>query len=278
VTDRVIHSLRNVDVNKMDSLKVNELFEQTLAGDYDDDTSWAAVTQLRLNGNREIFLQSADWLQSENPLKRARAAAILARLHSAGEAGTRSPFRDEALLLIRQLLEHETNSMVLAEGITALGHLQDIATISVVVKFRDHSDWSVRFAVAFALGYFPEDPIAVPSLICLAGDADPHVRDWAVFSLGLLGDADSTDIREALLRRVFDPDEDVREEATAGLAKRRDVRALVLLRGILKTSEPSVWTVEAAATLLGLPQPPSNWTAEDYRIALDEKFGAPHIA
>jgi HEAT repeat protein len=164
----------------MDPLKVYELFEQTLAGDYDDDAAWAAVTQLRLNGDREIFLEAANWLQSENPLKRARAAAILTRLRSAGNAETsdrRSLFREEALRLIRQLLEHETSSMVLADGLTALGHLQDIAAIPVVVRYRDHSDWNVRFAVAFALGCFPQDPIAVPTLICLAGDVDPHVRD-----------------------------------------------------------------------------------------------------
>jgi HEAT repeat protein len=249
---------------------------RTLAGLYDDDGPWAAVTQLSLNGNREIFLKAAGWLRADDPLKRARAAAILARIRSANEAETRdrpSLFREEGLQLICQLLEHETNAMVLGDGITALGHLQDAGTIPVVIKYKDHIDWNVRFAVTFALGHFPEDPISIPALIWLTGDVDPHVRDWAVFSLGLLGDADSADIREALLRRLSDPDCDVREEATAGLAKRQDVRVLPFLRGILEASEPSVWTVEAAGTMLGLPQPPADWTAEDYKKALDDRFG-----
>jgi hypothetical protein len=178
----------------MNPLQVDELFKQTLTGDYDDDSAWAAVTQLRLNGNRAIFLRAADWLHSADALKRARATVILAKLRSADAAETENPqplFREEALRLICELLEHETDAMVLADGITALAHLQDPVTILVAVKYKDHIDWSVRFAVAFALGHFPEDPMSVPALLWLTDDVDPHVRDWAVFSLGVMGGADS---------------------------------------------------------------------------------------
>jgi HEAT repeat protein len=184
-------------VHSMNSLQVDELFKQTLTGDHDDDAPWAAITQLRLNGNRAIFLQAADWLHSGNALKRARATAILAKLRSADEAGTenrQSRFREEALRLICEMLERETDAMVIADGIAALAHLQDAATIPVVIKYKDHLDWSVRFAVAFALGHFPEDPMSVPALMWLTDDVDPHLRDWAVSGLGVMGDADSLPI------------------------------------------------------------------------------------
>jgi HEAT repeat protein len=180
--------------------------------------------------------------------------------------------------VICELVKHETNAMVLADGITALAHLQDPVTVPVVVNYKDHIDWSVRFAVAFALGQFPEDPISIQALIWLTEDVDRYVRDWAVFSLGVMGDADSPDIRGVLLKRVFDADWDVREEAIVGLAKRRDVRVLPFLREILESAVLSVWTAEAAATILDLPQLPEDWTANDYRMALDERFGTRAIA
>jgi HEAT repeat protein len=90
------------------------------------------------------------------------------------------------------------------------------------------------------------------------------VRDWAVVGLGVLGDADSEEIRDALLRCVDDSDENVREEAAVGLGKRRDARLLPKLRMMLGEAELRVRVAEAAAALLGL--------AEDYIGALEAKF------
>ena len=49
------------------------------------------------------------------------------------------------------------------------------------------------------------------------------------FGLGVLGNTDSDEIREALVRRLTDSDEDVREEAMVGLGKRKDQRVLSTL-------------------------------------------------
>lgn len=42
-------------------------------------------------------------------------------------------------------------------------------------------------------------------------DTDDDVRDWAAFGLGVLGDQDSVEIREALYRKLNDQSVDVRE-------------------------------------------------------------------
>ena len=48
------------------------------------------------------------------------------------------------------------------------------------------------------------------------------LRDWATFGLGVQGSSDSFAIRDALLERLSDADQDVREEAMVGLGKRKN--------------------------------------------------------
>ena len=44
-------------------------------------------------------------------------------------------------------------------------------------------------------------------------DAEDEVPDWTTFGLGVLGDEDSVEVRDALYRRLSDSYMDVREEA-----------------------------------------------------------------
>lgn len=69
----------------------------------------------------------------------------------------------------------------------------------------------VRFAVASALGNFANDKRAADALVTLTQDSDEDVCDWATFGLGILGELDSDEIREALWRRMGDPNRNVRE-------------------------------------------------------------------
>ena len=68
--------------------------------------------------------------------------------------------------------------------------------------------------------------------------SDEDVRDWATFGVGVLGDSDSSTVRDALVRAVNDLNENVREEALVALAKRQDSRALAPLLMALK--QPAV--------------------------------------
>jgi hypothetical protein len=263
----------------MTSSVVQDLFDQTLVGNYDDEAPWDAVSTLRSSGDRLIFETAALWLKSANPLKRARAAAIIAQLRapSLGEKEIKQPtwlFRDETFPLLVELLEGESDAMVLNSGIAALGHLYNEDAISLIEKYKEHSDEDVRFSVACALGHFPNDPVAISALIALTRDSDSDVRDWAVFGLGVQGDADSPEIRQVLLQGLSDPNEDVREEASVGLGKRQDLRLLPTLRNMLDAPELKVRVSEAASAMLGLPEDPEDWEAEDYKEALDKKFGS----
>jgi HEAT repeat protein len=105
-------------------------------------------------------------------------------------------------------------------------------------------------------------------------DDDEDVRDWATFGLGVQGDMDSVEIRDALFERLSDPNEDVRGEAMAGLGKRRDRRVLPFLVGALGDSAVSRPVIEAACEMLDMEVDREDWSPGDYVSALRERFGS----
>ena len=262
----------------MNPSEIEVLFARTLVGDHDDEDSWAAVHKLRLNGCREIFDRAAAWCESDDPRKRTRAAEVLCQLRRAPLSDAFAPetdrlFPDEAYRLITKMLETEQDHLVLSSAVSALGHLGNDSAIPLILRFQDHADENVRFAVAFSLCCFPDSPRSVAGLLKLTRDADAEVRDWAAFGLGVLGDSDAPEIREALLRCLNDADEDVREEAAVGLARRQDQRVIPKLRAMLDDPEISPRILDAVAGLLGLKENEvSDWTAADCRSAIAEKF------
>jgi HEAT repeat protein len=126
--------------------------------------------------------------------------------------------------------------------------------------------------VACALGCFPDDPAAIEVLLKLTADTDADVRDWATFGVGVQGDGDSNEIRDALMLRLADQDQDTREEAILALAKRKDRRVLPALLKLLRT--PSGRAIEAASFMLDAEDERSeeDWTPEQYIAALKERF------
>src|SRR6266581_2731918 len=79
----------------MNTSEVEALFAQTLLGDYEGEDGWMAVSVLRLDGSREVFEHAAAWCLSDDPLKRARAAAILCQLRRAPVTPGEKPDKPE---------------------------------------------------------------------------------------------------------------------------------------------------------------------------------------
>jgi hypothetical protein len=109
-------------------------------------------------------------------------------------------FRDETYLLVAKMLERERHPLVLESAISALGHLDNVEAVALILRYMDHPDEDVRFSVAFALGCFPNDDEAVKGLLILSLDPDEDVSDWAVFGLGVQG----TSTRPRFVRLCFD--------------------------------------------------------------------------
>jgi hypothetical protein len=209
------------------------LFARTVLGEYESKDAWDAIGALRLNGSREIFERAKAWCRSGDPLRRARAANILCQLQSGAVPEPEFLFVDESYVLLANMLEKEQDPVVLDSIIHGLGHLYNELAVPLIVRYQDHPVSSVRFAVTFALGCFPDDSRSIEGLLKLTSDPEADIRDWSVFAIGF-ADADSPEIREALLRCLNDGNENVREEAAVGLGKRRDKRLLPLFRSCLR--------------------------------------------
>jgi HEAT repeat protein len=251
--------------------EIDELFAQALSGDYDDESSWEAILALRRIGTRDVFEKAARWCQSSNVLARARGADVLAQLGKTADHPSNS-FPEDSYLIVSGLVQRETNALPLKAAIAALGHLENPRAVPLIANFAKHPDPGVRFDVAFALGSFPNDPESVAALLQLMHDADEDIRDWATFGLGVLGNADSAEIREALVRGLSDSSEDVREEAMLGLASRKDDRVLSALLSALQSTTISDKVIEAAYLMLGMEKEHEGWKHTDYAAALRERF------
>jgi len=233
----------------MPESSINDLFAAALQGDYDNDEAWQAVHTLRSLGTRDIFDQAVVLCRSPEPLKRARGADILGQLGKTSESPI-TQFPNESFKVLTGMLDSETDRIALSAIIAALGHLENPAAIPMILPFSYHPDPDVRFGLAFALGCLAGDRRTVSTLLKLMTDKDDEVRDWATFGLGVLGDFDSTEIREALFQNLSDGDEEIRGDAMEGLAKRHDLRVLPHVMDALEDDEPIPEALEAANFLL----------------------------
>lgn len=255
----------------MTSTPLDELFASTLHGDYDDDKPWEAVRTLRRLGTREVFDVAADWCNSSDPIKRARGADVLSQLGKVPPSAVNS-FPGESYAIVAELAQRETEILPLHSAIFALGHLDNAAAVPLIARYHNHPSSDLRFAVACSLGSFPNAEKSVSTLLVLMEDSDSEVRDWATFGLGVQGDRDSSEIRDALYKCLSDSSEDVREEAMVGLGKRKDLRVLPFLQAAVQGTEINSRVAEAASLLLGMESDPDDWGAEEYRTALRERF------
>ncbi|MFG3555354.1 HEAT repeat domain-containing protein [Micromonospora sp. NPDC047557] len=134
----------------------------------------------------------------------------------------------------------------------ALGATCDPRALPTLVTLASSPDSDVRFQVAVAVPAVLDDPPAEAGeavLLDLCTDADPTVREWATFGLGWVSTADGNAVRQALWDRTRDVDPEVRAEGARGLARRRDARALPLVRELLARDEVHSFTFQAAAYL-----------------------------
>jgi HEAT repeat protein len=251
--------------------EIDQIFAQALLGDYDDEAPWEAVGKLRLTSGREVYERAAEWCQSENPLKRARGADILAQLGRTVDQHCHD-FPDECLSAVSNLVQREKEELPLMSAVYALGHIGNLRAVPMIMEHRFHTSVDVRLAVACALGNFANDKRAADVLVALMQDSDEDVRDWATFGLGVLGELDSAEIRDALWQRMDDANGNVREESLAGLSKRQDKRALPKLIAELNQSEISSCVMEAAEAFLGESENRDTWRPKNYVDALKKRF------
>jgi HEAT repeat protein len=118
----------------------------------------------------------------------------------------------------------------------ALGALDDIRAVGVLIPLLTDTQAAVREQTAWALGAL-DDRSAVPALIAGLKDVDARVRRQAAWAAGALDDRRAVDQLIVVLR---DTDRTVREQAAWALGAIGDSRSVDPLLPLLKDPEPAV--------------------------------------
>ena len=129
-------------------------------------------------GSREVLDIASYWCRSDEPLKRARGADVLAQLGKTADH-PKNNFPEESFNVVVALAESEKHIQPLSSAIQALGHIGDPRAVPLLVRHSTHPEAEIRFAVACASGSFANDPALVVVLLELMRDPDEDVRDWA---------------------------------------------------------------------------------------------------
>lgn len=211
----------------------------------ESDEYWAHVRVLHFRSGREVFDASVELCSSQDAISRAVGADVLAQLgvrHGVAEF----PFADESEGILVALLT-DAEPMVTASALHALGHLGR-GEPSELAGLAAHASEDVRCALAYALGG-RTDAISGATLIRLSADEDADTRNWATFALGSLSEEDYPAIRDALVARLAEPDDEIRGEAILGLANRGDERAVQPLLHELSMPDVLSLAIDAAGAM-----------------------------
>jgi hypothetical protein len=227
---------------------VASMFERAidLATGVDDDAAFALINKMVQRRDRAFEL--AVWrMRSGDTVERALSVYILGLL-----CIDRTEGEPDFVIRMLERAKTEREAEVLQAMVVALRQAEDPRAIPLMTKFSTSDDAKFRRNVIQTLGVcIARSPTGegMDVLIKATRDLDDDVRDWATYELGLVVRHDSVRIRDALFERLQDENEDCRRQALAGLARRRDMRALPLLEEQLKSDD--VWTldVQAAAAL-----------------------------
>jgi len=239
------------DHGAVDAADYAEMFERAVdatraaSSDDDHDAVWSMLIAV---GDDPAALEAAvGHLHSRDSTVRA-TACDLARVICERHEET----RERAVAALLELVGQESDVEVLSSAARALGATATDQAIPALLAQAHSASEEVRLSVAVALparSVESAPPDLVTTLIELADDSDADVRKWATFALGRQLEVDSPAVRDALWERVTDESPDVREEAIAGLARRRDSRALPLVAQLLGSGDVPTWIFDAAASL-----------------------------
>lgn len=236
----------------MDAAGQVGVFERALdaarraASDDDYDQVWSMLAAIADEGP-DAIRPALIHLSSDEAVVRATACDLVGIICERYEEA-----RKRAVEHLLELVAAESNSDVRWSAARALGATASVRAIPALLALAPDPNEDVRRQVAVALpacSVEHVEPEVVKALIELTRDGDAEVRNWASFGLGRQLDFDSAALRDALWERVTDESQDVREEAIAGLSRRRDARALPLVVHLLASGDVPSWLFDAAASL-----------------------------
>ena len=199
---------------------LDELAELAIS-EWHSDAEWPPyMAALAWRGDETVLAAARELSHRDDPRARAVAAYVL------GQLGVpERTFPAESAAALEELEAREQDPEVLAAIASAFGHLGAPHGLETLLRLRRHPDARVREGAADALAG-RDDERVFEALVELTSDPEPSIRDWATFALGTLSPLDTPVLRDALVARLDDTNDDARIEAVHGLALRGDTRAL----------------------------------------------------
>jgi HEAT repeat protein len=196
----------------------------------DSEAYWAVIDNLRRRTLPEVYEYLLSWAKSGSVSRKIAAANVLAQFGEQYDS-VDNPMRETILSTLEPQLG-DSDQAVIEACLYALGHINggDLVKIS---EFKHHRSPEIRLAAVTAL-LRRDEFLARNALIFLSSDESAKVRDWATFGLGSMSEIDSPEIRNALVARLDDPDEDTRGEAIVGLSVRKDERVIAAILSALE--------------------------------------------
>lgn len=233
-------------------------------------TYWNPVRILHFRADAPTMAAANNLFSSENGAERVLAADILAQVAVGDETrGT------EAADILLPIFEQETDVEVLGAIACAFGFIKDARCIPRLVQLSIHPDETVRYEVVLGLSGHDEES-AIAALIVLSSDADEDVRNWATFGLGKQTEVGTPELRNALIARLSDPDDETRHEALVGLALRGDTRVVPAFFKELKSAgsaeELEDWYLITEAAIAVI-QAAKNYPDARWCLLLEELMG-----
>jgi HEAT repeat protein len=188
----------------------------------DRDDQVPHLVALQARPTREVFDAAVQLVARDDPAERELGVRILRELGDYdGDGAGRRPFSSEAIPLLIERLDRETDPRVLGWVISALGYNGASEVLGDVLRFVDHPHWRVRFHVAAALPWLVNgeriEPVAAEALQRLCRDDDADTRYYALYALVEASGAEPGLVIQTLTGLLDDPDEQIRELAAAHL-------------------------------------------------------------
>jgi hypothetical protein len=222
------------DVPPLRAADVKELIRRALPLTEDDEDYWTLLHELRRRRERTVLEAALRLCGAGGTYERALGARMLEELVDDDER----PFAAEVSPAAVALCTNERDPHVLGAATSLLGALKDPRGLEPLLGLMDHDDPGLRLHVAMTLPHLLDETRpaerGVRALMVLMEDGDEVVRDWATAALGSMLDVDTPAVRDALARRLDDPDPVVFGEALVGLARRGDERARARVEAALR--------------------------------------------
>lgn len=204
--------------------------------DEDAETWWIVADTLGKRADDETYAALAALCVSEDAREREFGVDAIAQFGVTADG--EKPYLEQTLALMRKMATTEGNPQVLRSVLSALGHQGDPRALPEVLDIlgrRGHKR-TMTDAIALADVLPPDHTEGLALLIAMSQDPEDEVRDWATAGLAGL-DADTPEIRDALAQRLDDSDLRTVAEATRGLSQRGDTRAEQGVKRVLAESD-----------------------------------------